>query len=301
MDQRDHKIMGKEQNRHLKGHIYAILSMLICGSAFISTKVLLERFSPGEMVFLRFVLGYITLWVLKPRKLTLKSKKDEVLCALGGLFGVTLYYGIQNVALTQTSASNVSVIASTAPMMTAVMVYLLYRQKKPSVKFIVGLILSLAGVILVVSNGKLDFSGGMMGNLLALVSTFMWACFSVLIEKLSGYSMLLITRRVFFYGLLTMIPVLIVSGISIDVGKLFKGAVFINMLYVGCIASAVSNVIWNTSFQILGAVKTNIYMYTLPVITIILSFIFLHEKITLVGTVGIVITMVGMILAQKKE
>lgn len=301
MDQRDHKIMEREQKGYLKGHIYALLSMLICGSAFISTKVLLKRFSPEEMVFLRFLLGYITLWILKPQKLALKSKKDEGLCVLGGLLGVTLYYWIQNIALTQTSASNVSVIASTAPMMTAVMVYLLYRERKPSGRFMAGLVISLVGVVLVVSNGKLDFSGGMKGNLLALVSTFMWACFSVVIEKLKDYSMLLVTRRVFFYGLLTMIPILVVSGARIDAGELFSGAVFLNMLYVGCIASAVSNVIWNTSFQILGAVKTNVYMYTLPVITIILSFAFLDEKITLVGTAGIMITLAGMILAQKKE
>lgn len=292
--------MDQTRGEVLKGHVYCGISMLICGSAFIFTKQLLGAFSPGEMVFLRFLIGYITLWIIRPRRLVLSSGREELLCVAAGMIGVTAYYWIQNISLVYTSASNVSVLVSLTPMLTAFLAFLLDRSEKPSRSFVAGLIISMVGVILVVSNGKMDFEGGMWGNLLAFVSAILWAGYSLIVKKVEGYSMLLVTRRIIFYGLLTMIPILLCTGCSIGVRELTQASILVSILYLGCMSSALINVIWNSAFQILGVVKTNIYMYTLPVITIIFSFIFLHERITVIGIVGIVITMAGLAISQKK-
>lgn len=292
--------MDQTRGEVLKGHVYCGISMVICGSAFIFTKQLLGVFSPGEMVFLRFLTGYIALWIIKPRRLRLSSTREELLCVAAGATGVTAYYWIQNISLVYTSASNVSVLVSLTPMLTALLVFLMDRSEKPSRSFVAGLIISMAGVILVVSNGKMDFEGGMWGNLLAFVSAILWAGYSLIVKKVEGYSMLLVTRRIIFYGLLTMIPILLGTGCSIEVQELMQRSILISILYLGCISSALINVIWNSAFQILGVVKTNIYMYTLPVITIIFSYIFLHERITKIGLAGIIITLAGLVLTQRK-
>lgn len=292
--------MDKTRGEVLKGHIYCVISMLICGSAFIFTKQLLGVFSPGEMVFLRFLTGYIALWIIKPRRLRMSSAREELLCAAAGLIGITAYYWIQNISLVYTSASNVSVLVSLAPMLTALLAFLMDRSEKPSRSFVAGLIISMAGVILVVSNGTMDFEGGMWGNLLAFASAVLWAGYSLIVKKIEGYSMLLVTRRIIFYGLLTMTPILLCTGCSINVQELTQASILISILYLGCMSSALINVIWNSAFQILGVVKTNIYMYTLPVITIVFSYIVLHEKITIIGLVGIIITMAGLVLTQRK-
>lgn len=285
----------------LKGHVYCVISMLVCGSAFVFTKKLLSVFSPGEMVFLRFLTGYIALWIINPRRLVLRSVKEELLCAAGGLVGITAYYWIQNISLIYTSASNVSVLVSLTPMLTALFAFLIDREVKTTGSFVAGLFVSLVGVVLVVSNGKMDFEGGMWGNFLAFVSAVLWACYSVIVKKIEGYSMVLITRRIIFYGLVTMMPILLCTGCSVNIQELIQLPILISILYLGCMSSALINVLWNFAFQMLGVVKTNIYMYTLPVITIIFSYIILHESITIVGMVGIVITIAGMVLSQKNE
>ncbi len=95
----------------------AIFTMLIWGTTFISTKVLLESLSPLEILVLRFVAGYIFLWLIRPVPLKLKSVKEELIMVVAGITGIGIYYLLENIALTMTQASNVSVIVSVAPIL----------------------------------------------------------------------------------------------------------------------------------------------------------------------------------------
>ena len=97
------------------GHLAAFVTILIWGTTFISTKVLLRSFSPVEILFIRFIIGYLALWMVCPGNLVLDSRKQEYLFAAAGLCGITMYYLLENIALTFTLASNVGVIISIAP------------------------------------------------------------------------------------------------------------------------------------------------------------------------------------------
>lgn len=93
-------------NRTAAGHLAAFVTILIWGTTFISTKVLLRTFSPVEILFIRFVMGYLALWLVCPRSLRLSSARQEALYAAAGFCGVAMYYLLENIALTYTLASN---------------------------------------------------------------------------------------------------------------------------------------------------------------------------------------------------
>ena len=101
------------QKTKAAGHLAAIFTMLIWGTTFISTKVLLEDLSPLEILVLRFVAGYIFLWIIRPVPLKAGSLKREIMI-VAGITGIGIYYLMENIALTLTQASNISVIVSIA-------------------------------------------------------------------------------------------------------------------------------------------------------------------------------------------
>ena len=103
------------------GHLAAVFTIIIWGTTFISTKILLEGFLPVEILFFRFVMGYTTLLLLYPKKLKVTDRKHELVFVFAGLCGICLYYLLENIALTFTFASNVGVIMSTAPFFTAIL------------------------------------------------------------------------------------------------------------------------------------------------------------------------------------
>ena len=90
-----------------RGHLAALLTVLIWGTTFIATKVLLESFQPVEILFFRFLLGYAALWIVFPHPLRRTTAQQEWIFAGAGLCGICLYYLLENIALTYTMASNV--------------------------------------------------------------------------------------------------------------------------------------------------------------------------------------------------
>ena len=117
------------------GHIAAFITILIWGTTFISTKVLLRTFTPIEILFVRFLIGYLALWLVRPKRLAPAARKEEWYFAAAGLCGITLYYLCENVALTFTLASNVGVIISIAPFFTALFGCIFLKDKRPSPRF----------------------------------------------------------------------------------------------------------------------------------------------------------------------
>lgn len=109
------------------GHAAALMTILIWGTTFVSTKVLLRDFTPVTVLFTRFVIGYAFLWCLKPRVLPFSGWKKELLFAGAGLTGVTLYFLLENIALTYTFASNVGIIVAVVPFFTALLAHFLLK------------------------------------------------------------------------------------------------------------------------------------------------------------------------------
>lgn len=280
-----------------RGHILAIITVFIWGTTFISTKTLLGDFTPVEILFFRFLMGFILLTAACPKRLKVGNWRREGIFALAGLTGVCLYYLMENVALTYTATSNVSVIVSTAPFFTAL---LSGDAGRKNISFFAGFALSMVGISLIsFTSAGPDLNP--LGDLLALSAAFMWACYSVLLKKISlyGYNTIQTTRRIFFYGIIFMVPSAILSGVSFDMSRFRDLTNLFNILFLGAGASAICFVTWNFSVKILGALKTSVYIYLVPVVTVIFSALILNEKMTVYSLGGTVLTLAGLMVSQK--
>lgn len=287
-------------NKTSIGHIMSLITIMIWGTTFISTKILLADFTPIEILFLRFLLGLFVLIAVYPKRLKISNKNQEFIFAAAGLCGICLYYLLENIALTLTMASNVGVIISAAPFFTAVLShFFLKTEEKLKTGFFVGFIVAMIGICLISFNSS-TLELNPLGDILAIAAAFVWAIYSLLTRKISsfGYNTIQATRRIFTYGIIFMLPFLFVFDFSLDVHKFVKPEYVLNFLYLGFGASAICFVTWNYAVKVLGAVKTSVYIYMVPVITVVTSIIVLKEEITWIAVIGISLTLIGLFLSE---
>ena len=225
------------------GHIAALVTIMIWGTTFISTKILLADFTPIEILFFRFLLGLLVLIIIYLKSLKIKDKKQELTFAAAGL----------------------------------------------------------CGICLISFNGK-ELELNPIGDILAVVAALVWAVYSLLTRKISSYGLNTIgtTRKIFTYGILFMLPFLFVFDFNLDVQKVIKPEYALNLIYLGLGASALCFVTWNYAVGVLGTVKTSVYIYIVPVITVVTSVIVLKEKITWIAAIGIGLTLIGLFLSESK-
>ncbi|WP_256720981.1 MULTISPECIES: DMT family transporter [Paenibacillus] len=284
------------------GHLLALLTILIWGTTFISTKILLKDFTPVEILFFRFLIGYFVLLLIYSRPIRTTSFKEELLFISAGLCGVTLYFLIENIALVYTLASNVGVIVSIAPFFTAVIAHFFLEEEKFHRQFFIGFLIALAGIILIGLNGSYLLPLNPIGDLLALLAPVVWAIYSVLMRKISLLKVHTIgaTRRVFFYGLLFMLPTLFLFDFQLGLSRFKEISNVAHLLFLGLGASALCFLTWNKAVGILGAVKTSVYIYIVPVITVAASALVLNEKITWAILTGTFLTLTGSYISERK-
>lgn len=289
-------------NKNIKGNLLALLTIIIWGTTFISTKILLKNFSPIEILFFRFTIGFLALFFMYPHKLKITEKKQELYFMAAGLCGVTLYFLLENIALTYSFASNVGVIIAIAPFFTAIFAHLFLEGERLNLQFFVGFFCSIVGIIVISFNGSTVLKLNPLGDILAVIATIMWSVYSIIVKKIGyfKYNAIQTTRRIFFYGLIFMLPILFLFDFKLDLNRFTDLSNTLNILYLGLGASAVCFVTWNSAVNILGAVKTSIYIYIVPVITILTSIIVLKEKITLISFTGIMLIIIGLYISENK-
>ncbi len=289
-------------NKTTTGHIAALITIVIWGTTFISTKILLVDFTPIEILFFRFLLGLLVLIIVYPKRLKLKDRKQELTFAAAGLCGICLYYLLENIALTYTMASNVGVIISIAPFFTAVLSHIFMKtEERLKAQFFVGFFVAMVGICLISFNGR-ELELNPIGDILAVVAALVWSVYSLLTRKISsyGYNTVQTTRRIFTYGIVFMLPFLFVFDFNLDIQKVVKPEYALNLIYLGIGASALCFVTWNYAVKMLGAVKTSVYIYMVPVITVATSVIVLKEKITWVSAIGTIFTLIGLFLSESR-
>ena len=297
----------KSNNRHLY-HFVAFIIVAIWGSTFVFTKMLLlAGLSPAQIFTLRFIIAYVLLlgYSLSKRSFHLFSNnwRDELLMVVLGVTGGSVYFLAENAAMLFTTATNTSLIVCSCPLFAMLLFAVVYRHSERISKVqALGSVLACMGMAVVVLNGHFVLHLSPLGDLLAFAACLCWAVYSLLMKPATEkYSTLFITRKVFFYGLLTIIPYyLIVPGFpSLDV--LLRSDVLWNLLFLGVVASMICYVAWNWVISRLGAVVATNWVYFNPITTILFAWWLLHEQITIWFLLGTVFILVGMYLADKKK
>lgn len=284
------------------GHLAGIITVSMWGYSFVSSKVLLDNgLGPVEIYVLRFLLAYLIVLCLNHRKLLSQSLRDEALFAVCGLCAGSLYFIAENTALEYTLTTNVSLLTSMSPLITALLVALVYKTEKLGIGTWVGSAIAIMGVGCVVFNSSSSLEVRPLGDFLSIAAAFSWAIYSLVLRRLNaGYDVWFITRKTFFYGLVTAIPFLIFERDTINILEAIqRPEVYGNLLFLGLGASTAAYVLWALTVRQVGAVKANNYMYLQSIITLLVSAVVLGEQITLLGCVGIVLIIGGLWLGEN--
>lgn len=290
-------------NKKLTGHILALFSAFVWGITFVSTKVLLTELSAVEILFFRFILGYLALWLVYPHKTPYGGIKNELLYMAAGICGTTIYQFLENTALSLTQASNVSIIVSAAPLFTGIAAWAVFKDKMKH-SFILGFVIAMLGIVLINFNASFVLRLNPAGDFLALGAAMLWAVYTLLVKTINekSNSVLESTRHIFFYGVLFMIPLMAINGFgSIAFSALLNPKILLNIVFLGVIASAACFVTWNAAVKLIGAVRASVYIYLIPVITLIFSVTVLHERIGIIGILGMLLVLIGLGISEYKQ
>ena len=289
--------------KHLGFHLLAIFTIAIWGVTFVNTKVLLQHgLQPMEIFLLRFIVAYLCIWIISPRRLWSESWRDEGLFFILGLVGGTIYFVAENTALGLSYVNNVSFIVCTAPLITTFLAILFVRSIKATVPLILGSLIALLGVALVIYNGHFVLKLNPLGDFLALTAAFSWAIYSLVIKKVSlRYSATFITRKVFFYGIITVVPMFLLVPWHFPAAGFLKPAVWGNLLFLSVVASFLCFLWWSVAVKKIGALSTSNYVYLNPVTTVLASALFLNEPMTIMACVGSALILLGVYIANRKS
>ena len=296
-------IQSETTQKTIRAHSLAFITIFIWGTTYISTKMLLKEFSPTEILFFRFILAYLALLLAKPSRIPYKNPKEELLFASAGLCGVALYFTLQNTSLVFTTASNAGVLVSVAPFFTAIFSWFLLKGESLRKSFFVGFGISIIGIILISFNGNFILKLNPLGDILAISCAAAWAIYSVLMKKISvlNYNVILCTRKIFFYGIILMIPLLPLFDFHWNLERFTYLPNVFHMLFLGLGASALCFVTWNYAVGVLGAVRTSVYIYFNPIVTVVTSAIVLHERITVIAMAGVILILAGLYLSEQRS
>lgn len=288
------------RGRTLYAHLITLFTVSIWGTTFVATKVLLGNLSPLEILFYRFIIGYFALFLLYPRVHKIKSPKEELLFLGLGLTGVSLYFLLENTALQLTLATNVGILSGTVPILTAIVSHFFTTDEKFSSKHFWGFLVAFAGTAMVIFNAQVVLKLNPLGDFLALMAPLAWSLYSVMLKRVNpSYNPIYVTRKTFFYGLLTVIPIMILYGADFIPRKAISLQMVFNIGFLGLIASALCFVAWNKAVEIIGTIKASNYIYLVPLISMITSIIVLHENVTGLAVIGGFLILTGVYLSER--
>ena len=285
-----------------RGHLLACISVLFWSTTFVSTKILQDDFSSLEILLIRFVIGFVALFLMHPRPIKWEGWGKEVQVIAAGFFGIFLYYLMENIALEYSSASMVSLVVSTAPFFIAIVFkFLDWRGTRLRAHFFLGFLVTFAGLVLSVMEAgeaiRLD-----LGVLIALAASIAWGFYSWFLDRLGrwGDDSIALTRRSFLYGILFMIPLAMLDGFNVG-RELLEPVNIANLLFLGLGASAFCFAAWAGAVKRLGPLLSGSYIYIIPAVTMVFSAIVLGESISMRFIVGTALVITGLFISNSKD
>lgn len=284
--------------------VVAAIVVAIWGETFVSSKILLSHgLMPADIFLYRITIAYVGMVCLSHRRLWSGSWRDELLLVFSGMCGGSVYFLTENMALKLSTASNVAIFVGTTPIVTAILLACFYRDERLTRRQIFGSMVAFVGLIFVVLNGRLILHLNPAGDILAFSASICWGIYSLCIKPLSKrYDARFITRKVFGYGLLTIIPWLIfVEPLNHRADILGNPVVWGNIIYLGLVASLGCFLVWNEVAPRIGMVRSTNIVYTQCFVTMVISHFVLDEQITAMAVGGTLILIFGMMLMSKKK
>jgi drug/metabolite transporter (DMT)-like permease len=291
--------------KHLTAYLELIFAAVVWGISFIATKVAVADVPPAVVVWLRFTIGLIILFVfmLFRGMLRLPTFKDGLYFALLGFIGISFHQWLQSTGLVTSQASTTSWIVSTAPIFIALLAWVFLREKLGRLALL-GIGLATLGVLLVVSKGNFSslFTGSMgtPGDLLVLISAPNWAVFSVLSRSaLNKFPALFVLFYVMLFGwMFSSIHFLSIQGWTFLPQISSSGWLAVGFLGIGC--TALAYIFWYDGLQAITATQAGVFLYIEPLVSLVAAALILGETITLPALLGGSFILLGVWLVNRQ-
>lgn len=286
----------------LLANIGALAATFVWGLSFVSTKVLTDHgLHPIEIYLYRFIIAYVILLAFSHKKLFSYSIRDELLFVALGLTGGSVYFIAENIAVTRTLVANVSLLTSLTPIITVFMMGILYKNERPSRWIVLGSMVALVGVGFVVIGGSADgVEIHPVGDLLALAAAFCFSIYSLILKRVNAhYSTIFITRKTFFYGVLTALPFTAVEPGHAPLSVLTEPSVVVNILFLAIFCSVMGFALMAQAVKVIGPVTTNNYLYVQPIVTLIAGWVILHQSVGWTGWIGCLLIIGGLWVGEE--
>ncbi len=282
-----------------------IFTVIMWGGSFVATKVGLRYASPVTVVWLRFAMGTLILGaaVVLRGQFAIPSRKDVAYFALLGFIGITFHQWLQSTGLTTAQATTTAWIVATTPVFMALLGWLVLKESLRWLQ-VVGILVSAAGVLLVVSNGDLGSlsSGhfGTIGDLLILISAPNWAVFSTLSRR--GLKQHPAARMMFYvmgFGwLFTTLQLFAGPGIS-EIRQIgFDGWLGIGFLGIFC--SGLAYIFWYDALQVMPVAQAGAFVYAEPFVTVVVAALVLSEPLLLSSLLGGGAIILGVYMVNRQ-
>ena len=309
----------------------ALFAIVVWSVTFTNIRALLTDFSSLEILIVRFSMAWVALWAwglpfggrggLRQAHCcygTRRSYVDELLFVGMGFTGIAGYQFLENCAIYYTSASNIAIFVSFAPIATALVAWVFVRDKSLSAVFVLGSLVAVCGAALVSLAGATTLQFNPVGDFMAMGAMLAWGFYSLLMELVNrrGISPVFAIRRSVFWALVMLVPVVVwgttESGLRalggsfgvnlalrVNVSRFSSLINWVNLVFLGVFASAASFVFWNMACKVLGTVRTSIGLYLTPIIGVFAAMLFLGERVSWMEVCGGVLILVGVAVANN--
>ncbi|PLT35987.1 DMT family transporter [Bacillus sp. V5-8f] len=278
---------------------FLILANLFWAGNYVFGQYVVTELSPLQMTFLRWLIAFCLLFPIahvieRPNwRMVWKQWKILIVMALLGIVG---YNFLLYEALRFTTAMNASLVNSINPAIIVLFSSLLLKERISLINGI-GLMVSLFGVLLVLTNGHLEQIFHLhfnRGDLLMLVAILVWTFYSIIGRTIKEVPPISATAASVLIGLLFLLPFISSSGFQFPESK----KAILGMLYIGIFPSVGSFVFWNVAVRQIGPSRAGIFLNLIAVFTAILSLL-LGKNITFVQILGGIFVFIGVYLTSQ--
>lgn len=281
-------------------YLLLTLTALFWAGNAVMARALHNLLPPAAMALWRWVLALLLLFPFAMRPMYEQRallRANWAHLALLGVLGVGCYNTFLYAALQTTTATNGVLISSITPLLIALIgrvlfgVRMTHRQQ-------VGIMLSLAGVVGIVSRGDtsvlahLDFNHG---DLLLVIGAFTWALYTVLLRwRPDGIDTLVFLGAAVIGGIVLLMLPLYLAELASGRVAVWNGATGTGMVYFAVFPSILAYLFWNRGVQQVGANRAGLFLYLVPVFGIVLAITFLGERLHLFHLVGAALIFTGI-------
>ena len=293
--------MFNQSNQRWWAYALPMIAVLIWSLNITVTRYVAEFISPISISFYRWLIAFVLMSpfvLLSVWKYRTEIRQHAWQFALLGACGMVFYQGLAYSAAHYTTATNMGIINAFTPIFT-IFISIFILKEMPTRYAVIGGILSFLGLLYVMSQGNLQslmHLAGHWGDLLMILAVFLYAFYGVFLKKWQIQMPLLTSLYVqIAFALLFHLPFVFVLGLDV-INSQNVGSV----LYAGVFPSIVAPLVWMMAVQYIGPNRTSIFMNVMPIGTALIAYFWLNEAWTIYHTIGGVIILLGIALAQKR-